>query len=109
MTPQEVPSALVKKATEAVIKDRWGDWAGDIGPGTVEIYRKVVEVALAATLSVEEVWVGGPGALPLPPQVITHEGVFYEDGVTPLEITDEAMRAGGWKKRQRLVSEWEER
>lgn len=57
---------------------------------------------------VEEVWVGGPDAAPLPPQVITHEGVFLADGVTPFEVTDEVMRAAGWKKQRRLVTEWED-
>lgn len=57
---------------------------------------------------VEEVWVGGPEAAPLPAQVLTHEGVFHADGVTPLEITDEMMRAAGWKKQRRRVTDWED-
>lgn len=56
----------------------------------------------------EEGWVGGPDALPMPDMVITSEGTFHTDGVTPLEITDEMMRAAGWKKVRRQITEWEE-
>jgi hypothetical protein len=57
-------------------------------------------------LRIEEMWEGGPDAVPLPEHVITSEGAFWPDGVTPFEITDEQMRAAGWKKRRRLVSDW---
>jgi hypothetical protein len=57
-------------------------------------------------LRVEEAWEGGPDSVPLPAHVITTEGAFWPDGTTPFEITDEQMRAAGWKKRRRLVSDW---
>ena len=57
-------------------------------------------------LRVEEAWEGGPDAAPLPEHVITTEGTFWPDGVTPFEVTDEQMRAAGWKKRWRIVSDW---
>jgi hypothetical protein len=60
----------------------------------------------AVELRVEEAWEGGPDAAPLPGYVITREGAFWADGVTPFEITDEQMRAAGWKKRWRVVSDW---
>lgn len=110
MSPEEVPAALVEKTCRARISAQWGrpvkdhEWAA-VRSG---IEEKWMAEALAAVLNLEEVWVGGPDALPLPPQVITPEGVFHEDGVTPMEITDEGMRAGGWKRRRRLSTEWEE-
>lgn len=104
MRPEEVPAALIEKAAEAIVETRPNAGGGyDILFEDAEDYARH---ALGAVLRAEGVWEGGPGALPLPPQVITHEGVFHEDGVTPMEITDEAMRTGGWKKRQRLVTEW---
>lgn len=111
MRPEEVPDHLVEKAAESAHAKIVNDWAvqppwDEISEGLRDRTRAVTRHALAAVLSLEEVWVGGPDALPLPPQVITHEGVFHKDGVTPLEITDEMMEAGGWKKRQRLVTEW---
>jgi hypothetical protein len=57
-------------------------------------------------LRVEEAWEAGPDAVPLPAHVITTEGVFWPDGVTPFEITEEQMRAAGWKLRRRVVSDW---
>lgn len=60
------------------------------------------------SLHTEEVWQSGPQSLPLPDAVITSEGVFHADGVTPLVINDDRMRAGGWRKMRRLVTEWEE-
>jgi len=59
-------------------------------------------------VKIEEVWQGTPESVPLPEVVVTSEGVFHADGVTPLVITDEQMRAAGYKKMRRQVSEWEE-
>lgn len=59
-------------------------------------------------LRVEESWEGGSDAWPLPEMVVTHEGTFHADGFTPLVITDDDMRAGGWRKMRRFVTEWEE-
>jgi hypothetical protein len=56
----------------------------------------------------EEVWQGDQNSLPLPEHIITNEGAFMLDGVTPFEVTDEQMRAAGWRKMRRQVSEWEE-
>jgi hypothetical protein len=101
MRPQEVPDDVAQKAADEIL-------AASFGQELPEAPEHLARHALAAVLKVEEVWACGPGALPLPPQIITHEGVFHEDGVTPLEITDEAMRAGGWKRQRRLVTEWVE-
>jgi hypothetical protein len=57
-------------------------------------------------LNVEEVWEMGPGAEQLPAHVVTSEGVFWPDEVTPFEITADQYRAAGWKLRRRLVTDW---
>lgn len=101
MKPEDVPAGLVDQVMGYLV-----DIAHEEVTRTDR--EEVARAALAAVLSLEEVWVGGPDALPLPPQVITPEGVFHADGETPLEITDEVMRAGGWKMRRRLVTEWED-
>jgi hypothetical protein len=56
----------------------------------------------------EECWVGDSDSTPMPTGIMTHEGAFHEDGVTPLVVNDERMRAAGWKKMRRQVTEWEE-
>lgn len=79
-------------------------YAGDVDTHSCVIYHE----QCAPVLRLDEVWAAGPNAEQLPAGVMTNEGLFYEDGVTPLEITDDMMRAAGWKKMSRLVTEWVE-
>jgi hypothetical protein len=55
----------------------------------------------------EEVWQFPPDA-PMPDMVFVDEKAYHADGVTPFEPTDEQMRAAGYKKLRRQVTEWEE-
>lgn len=57
-------------------------------------------------LRVEEAWVGDQHSVPVPDAVLTAEGAFFADGRTPYEISDDEMRAAGWRKQWRLVSDW---
>lgn len=99
MRPEDVPDAVVDQVMGYLV---------DISHEEVgrTDREEVARALLADVLNLEEVWVGGPDAAPLPPQIITHEGVFLADGVTPFEVTDEVMRAAGWKRQRRLSTGW---
>jgi hypothetical protein len=51
---------------------------------------------------------GDQNSEPLPETIMTNEGAFLLDGVTPFNPTDDQMRAAGWRKMRRQVTEWEE-
>lgn len=79
------------------------DTESDRGQHRGHVSRMVVQ-----NMKTEEAWEGGPESWPMPEMVVTSEGTFHADGMTPLVITDDDMRAGGWRKVRRFVTEWEE-
>lgn len=64
-----------------------------------------IETAPVVGVRVEEGWEGGASAMPLPPFEL-HDGEMYHPDGTPLTITPDQYRAGGWKLRRRLVTDW---
>lgn len=101
-----MPDSVVETATAAIAQA----FAMLTGAQIGEVHRdpdpSLARAAIAAVANVEEAWEGGPDAVPLPEHIVTTEGAFWPDGVTPFEITEDQMRAAGWKLRRRVVSDW---
>lgn len=83
---------------------------GDHTMGTGEMAERIVDEGFFdANLHQEVVWDTTPDSLPMP-ELHSADGQFFLDAqhTKPFEPTDEAMRARGWVKRQRWVSDWED-
>jgi hypothetical protein len=82
-------------------------WYSGLDPSERIRAHDGMRAALEGVLMVEEVWEYQPDSTPFPSMIVKDGETFYEDGVTPLIVDDDAMRVHGYIRKRRLVTEWE--